>query len=78
MITRRFGLLAVALALFVPLACGKDGDGGDSDGVASIDETSAEDGGDSGSGSGDGDEASEEEFQDAALEHAQCMREQGI
>lgn len=81
MFIRRFGPLVAVLALFVPLACGKDGSDG-SDDVASIDEAASEDGdtsdGGSGSGDGEGEAPSDEEFQDAALEHAQCMREQGI
>jgi hypothetical protein len=79
MITRRFGLLAVALVLLVPLGCGKDG--GDDQGVASIDGASNDGGSgddDSGGGSGSGNPPSNEEFQDAALEYAQCMREHGI
>lgn len=75
MFTRRFGPLVAALALFVPLACGKDGSDG-SDGVASIDEAATDDG-DTSDG-GDGEAPSDEEFRDAALEHAECMREQGI
>jgi hypothetical protein len=80
MITRRFGVLLVtcALAVLVPVACGGGDSGSGDDGVASVDEAAGDDGSSDDSGSGDGDEPSQEEFQDAALEHAQCMRENGV
>jgi len=67
-----------ALAALVLAACGSGG-GDDADGVASLgsgDETTTTDG-DSGGGGGGrtGDDA---EFQDAMLEYAQCMRDEGI
>lgn len=78
--TRRLsGLLAVLVVLAAPLAaCGKDG--GSSDGVASVEGASNESDDDSGSGSesDSGDPPSNEEFQDAALEYAECMREHGV
>jgi hypothetical protein len=82
MITRRLSTLLVVLVfLSAPLAaCGKGG-GGSSDGVASIDGASNDSGSsddDSDSGGGGGDRPSDQEFQDAALEYAQCMREHGV
>jgi hypothetical protein len=80
-ITRRFSwVLVVLVFLAAPVAaCGKSG--GSDDGVASVDGAS-DDGGssddDSGSGSGSDNPRSNEEFQDAALEYAQCMREHGV
>jgi hypothetical protein len=79
---RRFSrLLVVLVFLAAPLAlaaCGKDGE--PSDGVASVDGASNDGGSsdDDSSGGGDGDRPSDEEFQDAALEYAQCMREHGV
>jgi hypothetical protein len=78
---RRLSGLLVVLAVLVPLAaCGKS-DGGSGDGVASVegasdDSDSSGDG--SGSDSGSEDPPSNEEFQDAALEYAECMREHGV
>jgi hypothetical protein len=80
MITRRLSTLLVVLVfLSAPLAaCGKGG-GGSSDGVASVDGASNDSGSsDDDSSGGDGDRPSNEEFQDAALEYAQCMREHGV
>jgi hypothetical protein len=79
---RRLSGLLVVLAVLAPLAaCGKS-DGGSDDGVASVEGASNDSGSsddDSGSDGGSGsDRPSNEEFQDAALEYAQCMREQGI
>jgi hypothetical protein len=79
---RRFSrLLVVLVFLAAPLAlaaCGKDGE--PSDGVASVDGASNDGGSsdDDSSGGGDGDRPSDQEFQDAALEYAQCMREHGV
>jgi hypothetical protein len=76
---RRFSRLLVVLAfLAVPLAaCGKDGES--ADGVATVDGASNDSGSsDNDSGGGSDGRASNEEFQDAALEYAQCMREHGI
>jgi hypothetical protein len=82
-IIRRFSrLLVVLVFLAAPVAaCGKSG--GSDDGVASIDGASNDSGSsddDSGddSGSGSDNPRSNEEFQDAALEYAQCMREHGV
>jgi hypothetical protein len=78
--TRRFSrLLVVLVFLAAPVAaCGKGG-GGSDDGVASVDGASNDSGSsDDDSGSGNGDRPSSQEFQDAALEYAQCMREHGV
>jgi hypothetical protein len=86
-IIRRFSTLLVVLVfLAAPVAaCGKSG--GSDDGVASIDGASNDSGSsddasgddsDDDSGSGSDNPRSNEEFQDAALEYAQCMREHGV
>jgi hypothetical protein len=84
MTTTRRALLAT-LALVAGLAaCGSDGGGGaDDDDVASIDDDAAEqaadDGGDDGDGGGGGpSQGPDPEFQDAMLEYAQCMRDNGV
>lgn len=83
MTTTRRALLAT-LALVAGLAaCGGDGDGADDD-VASIDDDAAEQAaGDGGEGDGDGggggpSQGPDAEFQDAMLEYAQCMRDNGV
>lgn len=81
MLTTHMRRLAAVLVLGGVLAgCG--GGGGDDDGVASIDESAAADESDdqadedtSGPGGGRIDES---EMQDAMLEYAQCMRDNGI
>jgi hypothetical protein len=78
-IIRRFSsLLVVLVFLAAPVAaCGKSG--GSDDGVASVDGASNDSGSsDDDSGSGSDNPRSNEEFQDAALEYAQCMREHGV
>jgi hypothetical protein len=78
MATRRPTVTVVALALAGLLAgCGGGGDGDGSD-VASIDENAAsesDDAPDEGGGAGPRDS---QEFQDAMLEYAECMRDHGI
>jgi hypothetical protein len=78
---RRLSGLLVVLAVLAPLAaCGKS-DGESADGVASVEGASNDSGSsgdDSGSGSGSEDPPSNEDFQDAALEYAECMREHGV
>jgi hypothetical protein len=73
-------LLVVLVFLAAPVAaCGKSS-GGPDDGVASVDRASDDSGSsddDSGSG-GDGDRPSNQEFEDAALEYTQCMRDHGV
>jgi hypothetical protein len=83
MTTTRARALALVLALLgVLAACGGD-DGGGDDGVASLDENAAADD-ESGSeeddegGGGSGEPPSDAEAQDAMLEYAQCMRDNGI
>lgn len=70
------GALAVALTL-VLTACGGSSD---SDGVASLTDTTGESTTEGSQGSGDSGSggASEQEREEAALEYAQCMREHGI
>jgi hypothetical protein len=78
-IIKRFSrLLVVLVFLAAPVAaCGKSG--GSDDGVASVDGASNDSGSsDDDSGSGSDDPPSNEEFQDAALEYAECMREHGV
>lgn len=80
--TRKLGFPATAGALAAALilvlaACGGNGD---SDGVASLTDTTGQSTTDGGQGSGDNGSgaASERESEEAALEYAQCMREHGI
>jgi hypothetical protein len=77
-VTRRLSVVVAVLALAAAGAgCGRSGGGGDDD-VASIDENAAattEEPSDDGGGSTGPDS---QEFQDAALEYAQCMRDHGI
>jgi uncharacterized protein (DUF885 family) len=69
------GALAVALTL-VLTACGGNGD---SDGVASLTDTTTQSTTEGGEGSAGGSGgASDDEREEAALEYAQCMREHGI
>ena len=76
-LTRRLSVTVAVLTLAAAGAgCGRGGGGGDDD-VASIDNASAttettEDGG------GGGNRPDSQEFQDAALAYAQCMRDHGI
>jgi hypothetical protein len=85
MTTTRRRALFVALALAATLAaCGDDDSGGDTDdGVASIDGDAAEQAADDGEGDGDGGggpggRGRDPEFEDAMLEYAQCMRDNGV
>lgn len=66
-------LAAVGL-LFGAAACGDDSD--DGSGIATADGSEAE--GESASGDGGGSDASPEETQDAMIDYAECMRENGI
>jgi hypothetical protein len=77
---RRFVAVLVLVLGGVLAGCGGGGD--DDDGVASIDENAAADesddqGGDDTSGPGGG-RIDDSEMQDAMLEYAQCMRDNGI
>ena len=67
------GVLAVTLALVLS-ACGGSSD---SDGVASLTDTTGQSEGNGSQGSGGG-AASREEFERAQLEYARCMREHGV
>ena len=84
MTTTRRRALCVALALAAGLAACGDGGGGDTDdGVASIDGDAAEQAADGGGGDGDGGggrsgQGRDPEFEDAMLEYAQCMRDNGV
>ena len=72
-------LISVGLVVLAFSACGSGG-GEDDDGVASIDDSSVDEGdegGDEGGGQG-GRGAASPEFEDALLEYAQCMRGEGI
>lgn len=77
-LTRRLTVAVAVLALAAAGAgCGRSGDDDSSD-VASIDESSAaapDEETDGGGGSGDPDS---QEFRDAMLEYAECMRDHGI
>jgi hypothetical protein len=70
------GVLATALILVLAACGGSD----DSDGVASLTDTTGQGTTDSGQGSGDDGSggSSQEQREEAALEFAQCMREHGI
>jgi hypothetical protein len=70
------GALAASLVLVLTACGGND----DSDGVASLTDTTGQSTTEGGQGSGDNGSggASEEEREEAALEYAQCMREHGI
>lgn len=84
--TRRLLLLVALVPLLLgAAACGGGGD--DDDAVASLGADESDGSGDESEGSGDGDgdgggggenPRDSEEFQDAALEYAECMREHGI
>jgi hypothetical protein len=76
-VRRNFGFAAtagaVAVALLLALsACGGNGD---SDGVASLTDTTGQGQGEGSNGSG---AASEEDWEQAQLEYARCMREHGL
>lgn len=78
------GRLAVAAVVVLALIGGTafaltsgGDDDSDDDGIASVDDSEGEGASDSSSGSGDG-EVSEAEFEDAMLDYAQCMRDNGI
>ena len=77
-IIRTASALALAATLGLSLAACADEAGGEDDAVASIDDSAsaADDGTDDGGGGGGRPDSSE--FQDAALEYAQCMRDNGI
>jgi hypothetical protein len=72
---RRLAAVLVLAGVFA--GCGGGGSG-DDDGVASIDEGAAADSGDDDGGSAGGGPVDESEVQDAFLEYAQCMRDNGI
>jgi hypothetical protein len=74
-VKRKLGFVATAGVLLVAVALVLAGCGGngDSDGVASLTDTTAQASGDTGSRG-----ASEEEREQAQLEYAQCMREHGV
>jgi hypothetical protein len=81
--TPRRVALVLALAVAGPLAACGGGEDPDDPEVASISGDTAGDGdADAGDGGGDstggGPRAGQEEFQDAALEYAQCMRDHGV
>ncbi len=76
---RKLGLAATAGGLAVALilvltACGGSGD---SDGVASLTDTTGQSTTDGSQGSDDNGDA-EQDWEEAALEYAQCMREHGV
>jgi hypothetical protein len=81
-IIRTASALALAATLGLSLAACADEAGGEPDAVASIDDSasSADDGSDDGDddGGGGGGRPDSSEFRDAALEYAQCMRDNGI
>lgn len=78
MVTRRLTVTVAALTLAGLLAgCGGGGDGDGSD-VASIDENAASASEESPDEGGGDSPRSSQEFQDAMLEYAECMREHGI
>jgi hypothetical protein len=66
------GLLAAALALALTACGGSD----DSDGVASLTDTTGQS--DQGSGGGNGSGAGAKDWEQATLEYAKCMREHGV
>ena len=79
-ITRTASALALAASLGLLGACARDG--GADDAVASLDDsaaaTAADDGDSGDDGGGGGGRPDPSEFEDAALEFAQCMRDHGI
>jgi len=84
-IIRTASALALAATLGLSLAACADEAGGDDDAVASIDDSASatdDDGGDDGGsdddGGGGGGRPDWSEFRVAALEYAQCMRDNGI
>jgi hypothetical protein len=78
MLTRRLTVTVAALTLAGLLAgCGGGGDGDGSD-VASIDENAASESDDAPDEGGGDSPRDSQEFQDAMLEYAECMREHGI
>jgi hypothetical protein len=76
---RTLGLAIAAGAIAVVLALALTGCGGsdDSDGVASLTDTTGQSTGGDGQGSGDGGDARRDREQ-AALDYARCMREHGV
>jgi len=71
-------ILTAGLVVLALSGCGGGG-GDDDDGVASIDSaTTDEDSSDDGGGGGQGGGGMSQEFQDAMLEYAECMRDEGI
>jgi hypothetical protein len=73
----RFAVAAGALAVAFTLALAACGGNSDSDGVASLTDTTGESTTES-QGSGGGGAAGREEFRKAQLEYAKCMREHGV
>jgi hypothetical protein len=75
-ITRLTGAAAVALAL---AACGGGGDGSDDDAIASLGGETTTTAGEGDDGGGGGSRpVDDSEFQDAMLEYAECMRDEGV
>jgi hypothetical protein len=76
--TRRLSCLVAALALAGAIAGCGGGDDEPDDAVASLDEEAAADDGSDDDGGGGASNIDDAEFEDAMLEYAQCMRDNGI